>query len=662
MGELFNCISRYVARCNESATQRLSLAAMATIAIVVASGSMVFAQSKASGNLQKPESVYVNVESAYVFAGPSREYYPTGRLQRGVSLEVYHRTADGWLGVRPPEGSFSWVPASHAYLLPGGKSIEVTDQKAVSWIGTELGSAKQYRWQVQLSVGEQLSVLGESSAPNGHEDREALWYRVSPPSGEFRWIEQSAVSSSPPSASQLATTSAAASAKPGQAVVAGGVATGGAGGGVVSSAGYEAPELNAKSTQAEPADRVSPASSQSVLVGSATTVGDRPKATGSSPSRRGKSGSKSNSKSHQNEFDEWVAFEVGDRGMRFPALDKLSGHDKGDGRSSKGSGGRGRRDPLADDPFSLEMFNSKASSAKAAAVPLRNSARGVSSNESSFASATGSGVTDRNWRYPRTMRSNLGRGPYRSGLSSPESLVERSAEGNVGVPGSFVSSAGYDAVSQGASDAGLANWYGYQPQPPVSASGLSSQAISPSEDGAVAELQVALNEMVVQPPSLWDLGTLAQRAQWIIEHGGNAIERGQARLLLDRIEEFQAIAVRSGGGQIGQYSVPGRNPMSFSSVSQGAPVVQASAVAGAGSISQRFEATGWLVKLYTTNPDQPTHAITNDTGDVISYVTGLPGMNLDHHLNQAVGINGLRGYLPQLKAPHIQAQSIVRLK
>ncbi len=37
-------------------------------------------------------------------------------------------------------------------------------------------------------------------------------------------------------------------------------------------------------------------------------------------------------------------------------------------------------------------------------------------------------------------------------------------------------------------------------------------------------------------------------------------------------------------------------------------------------------------------------------------------MNLDHHLNQAVGINGLRGYLPQLKAPHIQAQSIVRLK
>ncbi len=662
MGEFINCISRYLNRCKEFAARRPLLAAMATIAVAAASQSMVFAQSKAAGNLQKPEAVYVNVESAYVFAGPSREYYPTGRLQRGVSLEVYHRTADGWLGVRPPEGSFSWVPASQAYLLPGGKSIEITDQKAVSWIGTELGSAKQYRWQVQLSVGEQLSVLGESNAPNGHEDREALWYRVSPPSGEFRWIEQAAVSSSPPSAGQLVKKTLDMPPESSQSGVTGKGVAGGAGQGEVASAGYEASSPGAKPSQAAVASQVTPASSQSVVVGSASSPAERPKAAGSSSPRRNKSGAKSNSRSPQNEFDDWVAFEVGDRGMRFPALDKLSGRDRGDDLPSKGSGGRVVRDPLANDPFSLEMFNSKASGSKPPAVPMRSAARGVPSRAASFASATGSSDAERNWRYPRTMRSNLGRGPYRSGLSSSESLVERSSEGAFGVAGSYVSSAGYDSVSPGGAEAGLANWYGYQPQPPVTASGLGSQVVSPSEVGAVARLQVALNEMVVQPPSLWDLGALAQQAQWIIEHGGSAIERGQARLLLDRIEEFQAIAVRSGAGQMGQFSIAGRSSMPLPTVAQGAGVVQASAVAGAGGISQRFEATGWLVKLYTTNPDQPTHAITNDAGDVISYVTGLPGMNLDHHLNQAVGINGLRGYLPQLKAPHIQAQSIVRLK
>ncbi|MEZ6078843.1 MAG: hypothetical protein R3C56_25155 [Pirellulaceae bacterium] len=51
-------------------------------------------------------------------------------------MEVYHRTEDEWLGVRPPEGSFSWVQAADAYLLPGGRIIEVTNPSAVSWIET----------------------------------------------------------------------------------------------------------------------------------------------------------------------------------------------------------------------------------------------------------------------------------------------------------------------------------------------------------------------------------------------------------------------------------------------------------------------------------------------------------------------------------------------
>ena len=40
---------------------------------------------------------------------------------------------------------------------------EVTDAEAVSWIGSALGTAKQYRWQVRLRRGEQLNVIGEQT-------------------------------------------------------------------------------------------------------------------------------------------------------------------------------------------------------------------------------------------------------------------------------------------------------------------------------------------------------------------------------------------------------------------------------------------------------------------------------------------------------------------
>ena len=121
-------------------------------------------QSKTDLNPTKPaapRTVYVAVEKAEIYSGPSSELYPTGFVAHGNAIEVYHRTQDGWLGIRPPKHSFSWVPAEDAYLLPGGKVIEITGENAVSWIGTALGSAKQYRWQVKLNPGEQLSVLGE---------------------------------------------------------------------------------------------------------------------------------------------------------------------------------------------------------------------------------------------------------------------------------------------------------------------------------------------------------------------------------------------------------------------------------------------------------------------------------------------------------------------
>ena len=132
--------------------------------------------------------------SGDVYKRQSQDYYRTDSLRQGQELEVYVETQDGWLGVRPPENSFCWVPASAIQSEKRGTVGTVIEDRTVAWIGTHLGRAKRYRWQVQLAEGESVTVIGRSEreGPDGPQ----MWYRIVPPSGEFRWVHRSQVAMS----------------------------------------------------------------------------------------------------------------------------------------------------------------------------------------------------------------------------------------------------------------------------------------------------------------------------------------------------------------------------------------------------------------------------------------------------------------------------------
>ncbi|WP_404310066.1 SH3 domain-containing protein [Neorhodopirellula lusitana] len=167
------------------------------------------AQDAQNTVVSDPYLVFVADESAHLRCGPSGEYYRTDPLRHGQELEVYVETADGWLGVRPTEDSFCWIPADTVKLLDskdakrgsarsrdGSKSnqaieAEIIENKTVAWIGTNLGRARRYHWQVRLGEGEIVTILGSSErdGPDGPQ----TWYRVVPPSGEFRWVHREQV-------------------------------------------------------------------------------------------------------------------------------------------------------------------------------------------------------------------------------------------------------------------------------------------------------------------------------------------------------------------------------------------------------------------------------------------------------------------------------------
>lgn len=172
---------------------RLSIAFIA-FATVVVGGNHTLSPAFAQDGSQ-PYMVYVDHEGVTARCGPGGEYYRTDPLRHGQALEVYVETEDGWLGIRPPDGSFCWLPADVIKLSPSQDFGIVTEDNSLAWIGTHLGKANKYLWQVQLAKGEEVAILGRAQreGPDGPK----LWFRIVPPPGEFRWVHKDQVVENP---------------------------------------------------------------------------------------------------------------------------------------------------------------------------------------------------------------------------------------------------------------------------------------------------------------------------------------------------------------------------------------------------------------------------------------------------------------------------------
>ncbi|MEX0938893.1 MAG: SH3 domain-containing protein [Pirellulales bacterium] len=137
-----------------------------------------------------PYTAYVNAEDVYVRSGPGRNYYPTMKLAQGATVEVYRHDPGGWLAIRPPEGSFTWVSAR--YLKPDGAGLgEVVEENVVARVGSQFSQVRDVI-QVRLEIGELVEILEEYNGGG------QTWYKIAPPSGEFRWISGRYINGRPP--------------------------------------------------------------------------------------------------------------------------------------------------------------------------------------------------------------------------------------------------------------------------------------------------------------------------------------------------------------------------------------------------------------------------------------------------------------------------------
>jgi hypothetical protein len=171
----------------EEATMRLVFHA------ALLSGMAAFAAARGD---EFPYEAYIAADKTEVVAGPGHRFYATDRLARGTKIEIYREEPSGWLAIRPPEGSFSWVPGEFVERLDDAMLGRIKEP-AGAWIGTSVEHVNEHQQQVTLKTGELVQILTEKSVA-AHGGAQQTWLKIAPPAGEYRWVHLRDVSRQKP--------------------------------------------------------------------------------------------------------------------------------------------------------------------------------------------------------------------------------------------------------------------------------------------------------------------------------------------------------------------------------------------------------------------------------------------------------------------------------
>lgn len=142
-------------------------------------------------SLAEPYTALITADGVAVRSGPGLDFYPVLQLHTGDQIEVYYVQND-WCAIRPPIGSFSWVSAKYIGIDFGNLGTVLADDLA-SRIGSQ-DSDDCETVQVTLKKGETVLVLDRKEMPENSVS--PVWLKISPPSGEFRWVHKSALTPS----------------------------------------------------------------------------------------------------------------------------------------------------------------------------------------------------------------------------------------------------------------------------------------------------------------------------------------------------------------------------------------------------------------------------------------------------------------------------------
>jgi hypothetical protein len=139
-----------------------------------------------------PAEVPVAVPRVQVRSGPSDKFYATGELVQGQRVLVLRECKDqpGWLEVKPPPGSFTWINAKHVQQVKVEHAeCAVVTADAPGLMGSAVISARpNVETKPGFLAGSVLDIVDRPLAVDGE-----TWLPVKPHAREVRYIPADAV-------------------------------------------------------------------------------------------------------------------------------------------------------------------------------------------------------------------------------------------------------------------------------------------------------------------------------------------------------------------------------------------------------------------------------------------------------------------------------------
>ena len=126
--------------------------------------------------------------------GTDPKLYPTNRLAQGARVLVLEERSDGWLGIQPPPGSFSWINVNQVErIVPAQSNWVVKNDNAPVLIGGDVVQARPTVEGIRLARGTQVRVIGQEV----RDTDGSVWLPIDPPAGEIRYLRAETVKVEP---------------------------------------------------------------------------------------------------------------------------------------------------------------------------------------------------------------------------------------------------------------------------------------------------------------------------------------------------------------------------------------------------------------------------------------------------------------------------------
>jgi hypothetical protein len=181
--------------------------------------------------------------------------------------------------------------------------------------------------------------------------------------------------------------------------------------------------------------------------------------------------------------------------------------------------------------------------------------------------------------------------------------------------------------------------------PPLAAGGSDLQR-------QLTDIEVRLSRMASAPPQLWNTERLQQDAQQLLSKSQTQADRDAVMATMTKIEKFTSLArkYQQGTANAGAGAAIG-NPRSAAVAQLGVGPADAG----------RYDAVGVLRPVVSKRPGAPQFALVDDRGQVVTFVTPTPDVNLQPYLGRRVGVAGNRGFIPEFNRAHVTAGRVTPL-